>query len=123
MVQATGARQETRVLSCTSITRDDVQNSQGENLGKIKEIMIDVNKGTVSYAVLSFGGFMGLGDKLFAIPWSAMGIDQQSERIILDVPKEKLENAPGFDKDNWPDSADSAWLGQVYDYYGSERYW
>ncbi|MDO8879594.1 MAG: PRC-barrel domain-containing protein [Coriobacteriia bacterium] len=113
----------TRMLSASTLSGNPVVNGQGEDLGSIKELMLDINGGTVVYAVLSFGGFLGLGDKLFAIPWDAMTVEAGSERLVLDVPKEKLENAPGFDKDDWPETGDDEWLGAVYDYYGSERNW
>lgn len=113
----------TQVLSASSLSGNPVVNAQDEDLGNIKEFMLDAHRGTVAYAVLSFGGFLGFGDKLFAIPWSAMTVDAENERFVLDVPKEKLEQAPGFDQDNWPDAADETWLGEVYDYYGAERYW
>src|SRR5512146_2098640 len=95
-----------RVLSAGTLTGDHVRNSAGEDLGKIEEIMIDVPTGRVAYAVLSFGGFLGLGDKLFAIPWDPLSLDETTHKFLLNVPKSRLENAPGFDKNNWPDMAD-----------------
>jgi sporulation protein YlmC with PRC-barrel domain len=123
MTHHEGTMTGTRVLSASSLSGNAVVNGQGEDLGNIKELMLDINRGTVAYAVLSFGGFLGLGDKLFAVPWDAMTVEADRERFVLDVPKEKLENAPGFDKDNWPETGDDEWLGGVYDYYGAERYW
>jgi sporulation protein YlmC with PRC-barrel domain len=114
-----------RVLSATTIIGDKVVNTAGEQLGSIKELMIDLDAGRIAYAVLSFGGFLGFGDKLFAIPWEAMTIDTENHQFILDVDKEVLENAPGFDKDNWPDNAkyEAGWLLGVYEYYGYSPYW
>ncbi len=83
--------------------------------------MLDVQTGEVCYAVLSFGGFLGLGDKLFAVPWQSLKLDTANKRFTLDVNKEKLESAPGFDKDNWPDMADSSWQNTVHSYYGSDK--
>ena len=114
---------ETRVLSASSLTGDKVRNSQDEDLGKIEELMVDTATGRIAYAVLSFGGFLGVGDKFFAIPWAALRLDLQNECFILDVPKEKLKNAPGFDKSEWPNMADLRWGGSIYDYYGQEPYW
>ena len=94
------------MLSSDSICSDRVRNAAGEDLGKIEELMIDVNTGRVAYAVLSFGGFMKLGNKLFAIPWEALTLDPQNKQFVLNVDKARLENATGFDKDNWPDMAD-----------------
>lgn len=112
-----------QVLSASSLMNEPVINPQGESLGKVEDYMLDLDKGCVSYAVLSFGGILGMGDKLFAIPWQAMTVDTDRKAFILDVPKERLENAPGFDKDNWPQYPDQEFMGNVYDYYQVERYW
>jgi sporulation protein YlmC with PRC-barrel domain len=112
-----------QVLSATTMIGDDVRNARGEKLGELEEIMIDLDRGQVAYAVLSFGGFLGFGDKLFAIPWEALTVDTQAEEIVLDIPKEKLEDAPGFDKDNWPEVTDREWVNEVHVYYGFDPYW
>jgi len=95
----------------------------GEELGKINEIMIDIPSGRVAYAVLSFGGFLGVGDKLFAVPWSVLTLDEDKKCFILDVDKHTLETAPGFDKDKWPDMSEPIWRSEVFRYYGAEPYW
>ncbi|MFN7993235.1 MAG: PRC-barrel domain-containing protein [Bryobacteraceae bacterium] len=112
-----------RVLSASTLAGDRVRNSAGEDLGKIEELMIDVTAGRVAYAVLSFGGFLGMGSKLFAVPWDALTIDEENHEFFMNVDKQTLENAPGFDKDNWPDMADTSWGAQVYDFYGKRPYW
>jgi sporulation protein YlmC with PRC-barrel domain len=111
------------VLSASSITGDKVVNRQGDDLGRIEEIMLDIDDDRVAYAVLSFGGFLGIGDKLFAVPWKALEIDAEKQCFVLDVPKERLENAPGFDKDEWPDFADRSFGRDIYEYYAVETYW
>ena len=105
-------------LSATSIIGTGVRNKQGDNLGDIKDLMIDTTKGHISYAVVSFGGFLGMGDKLFAVPLEAFQVDTEDEKFILDVTKDKLENAPGFDKDNWPTTATNDFVRDVYTHYG-----
>ncbi|MDX1688556.1 MAG: PRC-barrel domain-containing protein [Candidatus Promineifilaceae bacterium] len=112
-------------LSASTLIGDDVRNRHGEDLGNVEEIMLDVNSGRIAYAVLSFGGFLGLGDKYFAIPWAALSVDTEEHALVLDVDKETLESAPGFDKDDWPQTlnGDDAWLVEVYDYYGYPPYW
>lgn len=112
-----------RVLSASTICGDSVVNSQGEKLGKIEELMIDLENGRVAYAVLSFGGFLGIGDKLFAIPFEALELDPDHHRFVLDVSREKLEQAPGFDKNDWPDFADPRFGQEVYGYYDITTYW
>ena len=108
------------VLSASTLIGDDVRNNAGETLGKIEEIMVDINTGSVAYAVLSFGGFLGMGDKLFAVPWQAMQIDLDEHEFVLDVDEERLKNAPGFDKDNWPEGADPTFMEEVYSFYKVE---
>jgi sporulation protein YlmC with PRC-barrel domain len=108
---ATGARTRyiPKVLRATEMAGWKVRNPAGEDLGKIEELMIDVMAGRIAYAVLSFGGILGMGDKLFAVPWEALTVRPADEIFILDVPKERLENAPGFDKDEWPMTGDREW--------------
>lgn len=107
-----------RTLSSSSLNGDKVYNAQGEHLGKIEDLMIDIENGRVSYAVLSFGGFLGIGDKLFAIPWGALRVDEDQEIVTLDIDKEMLEAAPGFDKDNWPDLSSPDYERSLHSYYG-----
>jgi sporulation protein YlmC with PRC-barrel domain len=111
------------VLSGSSLKGDRVVNYKGEDLGKIEEIMIDLDRGRVAYAVLSFGGFLGVGDKLFAIPWQAFSVDTTKKQLILNADKALLEQAPGFDKNNWPDMADLSLGSTLYGYYGYKPYW
>ncbi len=106
-----------RVLAASTLAKDSVFNLRDENVGSIKEIMIDVPTGRVAYAVLSVGGFLGMGERLFAIPWAALTLDEDRKRFILDVDKQRLENAPGFDKDVWPDMADVSWGSTVSSYW------
>jgi len=108
-----------RILSASSLSSDDVYNPKGEKLGSIKELMLDIENGKVSYAVLSFGGFLSLGEKLFAVPWSALKVDTKNKRLVMDTSEERLKNAPGFDTDNWPDMADPTWEKSVHAYFSS----
>lgn len=112
-----------KTLSAHSLTGNGVVNPQGEGLGKIEEIMIDLNNGQVAYCVLSVGGFLGMGDKLFAIPWQAMTVDTERKVFVLNVEREMLKNAPGFDRHNWPDMEAEDWLVGVYNFYGYNPYW
>ena len=111
------------VLSADSLAGDSVVNLDGEDMGHIKDLMIDVYHGTVAYAVVSFGGFLGLGDKLFAIPFGALTIDQKNKRFILDLDRDRLEKAPGFDKNEWPDMSLTDYRNDLYEYYQVEPYW
>ncbi|MFN6943813.1 MAG: PRC-barrel domain-containing protein [Cytophagaceae bacterium] len=89
-------------LTASSIIGDRVENSKGETLGDIKDVMLDIQNGKIEYVVMEFGGFLGLGEKLFAIPFGALELNPKKQAFIVDWKKETVENAPGFDKDHWP---------------------
>jgi len=112
-----------RTLSASSITGDTVKNAQGENLGNVKDVMLDLDTGRIAYVVLSYGGVMGMGDKLFAVPWGAFSVDENDKKLILNVDQETLKNAEGFEKSNWPDTADPAWGERIHQHYGVSPYW
>jgi sporulation protein YlmC with PRC-barrel domain len=105
------------LLSASTITGDEVCNMQDEKLGKIQDVMLDMSEGKIRYAVLASGGFLGMGDRLFAVPWKALKQDTANKRFMLDVDVERLKKAPGFDKDEWPNMADAAWNSTVESYY------
>lgn len=111
------------VMDAKTLTGDSVVNTAGDDLGKIEAIMLDVTSGQIAYAVLSFGGFLGMGTKLFALPWGALTLDAVDKRFVLDATKDKLENAEGFDKDSWPSMADPAWAERIHAYYNVSPYW
>jgi sporulation protein YlmC with PRC-barrel domain len=112
-----------RLMTASTLEGDDIVNRQGDTLGELEEIMLDVSTGRIAYAVMSAGGFLGMGDKLFAIPWSALTLDPENHCFILDADKARFENAPGFDKDHWPSMADTTWANEVHSYYGQRPYW
>lgn len=105
------------LMGANTLLGNEVSNDKGEDLGDIKEIMLDMRTGNVSYAVLSFGGFLGMGKKLFAVPWNALTLDTVNKRFILNIDKERLKDAPGFDPDQWPNMADPAWSKEIHSYY------
>lgn len=110
------------VMSATTLIGDKVVNFQGEDLGKIEELMIDLESGRINYAVLSFGGFLGIGDKFFAIPFQSLRLDTENKCFVLNMEKEHLRNAPGFDKGNWP-TMTHAWGEEIHRYYNVTPYW
>lgn len=101
------------ILSSSTLTGDQVVDPSGEKLGTLRDIMIDVEAGAVAYAVLTRGGFGGLGEKLFAVPWHLLRLDGDNRRLVLDVDPEVLDDSPGFDPDNWPSFTDEAWRADV----------
>ena len=108
------------LMGADTLIGDSVVNAQEEDLGDIKEIMLDMQTGQVAYAVLAFGGFLGLGEKLFAVPWQALHLDTVNKRMVLNVDKERLKNAPGFDKHSWPDMSDMNWASGIHSFYGTD---
>ncbi|CUI04925.1 PRC-barrel domain-containing protein [Massilia antarctica] len=109
------------LMGADTLIGDNVVNAQEDDLGEIKEIMLDMRTGQVAYAVLAFGGMLGLGEKLFAVPWQALHLDTVNKRFVLNVEKERLKNAPGFDPDAWPDMSDVGWAKQIHGFYGIDN--
>jgi sporulation protein YlmC with PRC-barrel domain len=110
-------------LKASSIIGTDVINTAGEDLGDIKDVVIDSTTGRVAYAVVEFGGFLHMGAKLFAIPFSAFAYDHEKNKYVLNESKARLEAAPGFDADKWPALGDEKWNRDVYKYYQRAPYW
>ena len=106
------------LIKASSLKDTKVKNKANEDLGKIDDFVMHLDSGKIAYAVLSFGGVLGIGNKLFAVPWNALSTDRGTHEFILDVPKERLKNAPGFDKDNWPDMANPDWGENIHKFYG-----
>jgi sporulation protein YlmC with PRC-barrel domain len=98
------ANHPVRILTASSIIGDKVMNSAGEDLGRIMDIMLNLNDGNIEYVVISYGGFLGVNRKYFAVPFNALVIDTDKHAFIFDQSKESFETHPGFDKDHWPES-------------------
>lgn len=115
-----------QLLSASSINGTIVENRKGDNIGNIKDLMIDTQTGEIAYAVLAVDtGFLNLGSKFFAVPLQALEFDFENKLILMDINPERLENAPGFDKENWPSGPQSDFIESVYDFYEvvrAERY-
>jgi sporulation protein YlmC with PRC-barrel domain len=107
------------LMGADTLLGNDVYNKDAEDLGDIKEFMIDMATGKIAYAVLSYGGVMGMGDKLFAVPWGALALDTENKRFTLNVLKDSLKDAPGFDKNRWPSMSDKTWASGVHRFYGT----
>jgi sporulation protein YlmC with PRC-barrel domain len=109
---------EFQLLRSDQALRHEVINTRGQRIGKIEDIVIDTTLERIAYAVLSFGGFLGLGEKWFAVPWSAFEPSPGFRTLTLAVSKEALKKAPGFDKNDWPDMTDHSWATAVHDAFG-----
>ncbi len=93
-----------RFLTASSIIGDKVHNANGEHMGKIQDIMIDITSGKIEYVVIEFGGFLTIGEKYFAIPFNLLTVDPGKKAFIFNQSKEMLEKAPGFDLNHWPET-------------------
>jgi sporulation protein YlmC with PRC-barrel domain len=114
-----------QALSATTIIGDEVHNYEGESLGKIEDLMIDINTGQIAYVILSFGGMLGIGNKLFAVPWPSLRLNAEEKVFEMNADKELLQEAPGFDKDDWPEirETEDTWLVSIFEYYEQPPYW
>jgi sporulation protein YlmC with PRC-barrel domain len=111
------------LMRASKVAGMDVRNPANENLGDIQDIVLEQETGSIAYAALSFGGFLGMGDKLFAVPWGALKPTTDGKAFTLDIPKERLQKAPGFDKKNWPDLNNHQWAVDIHTYYSVKPYW
>jgi sporulation protein YlmC with PRC-barrel domain len=110
-------------VKASAIIGSGVFNPKGESLGEIKEIVIDPRIGKVAYVVVAFGGFLGLGEKLFAIPFSSFAYNVAGGHYVLEISPDRLKEAPGFDADHWPAMSDEKWNLEVHHFYGGSPYW
>ncbi len=110
-------------MSASSLIGDEIRNNQNDTLGSVHDIMVDCESGRVAYVVMTSGGFLGMGNKLFAIPMSALTLDTQAKCLRMDANKKTFENAEGFDKDNWPNMADSNWETTNHHAFNARPYW
>lgn len=110
-------------MAAGSFEGDTVVTAQGDYLGELEEVMIDVCAGRVAYAVVSIGGFLGIGETYLAIPWRALTLDTDNRQFILDVDSQRMKNAPSFDKEHWPSMSDERWAREIHDYYRTRPYW
>jgi len=112
-----------RIMAADTLEGNNVKNRADESIGEINHIMLDVPSGRIAYAVMAVGGFLSMGEKYFAIPWSALTLDTKEKCFRLDVNKERLSQAEGFDKDHWPTMADEKWARDLHTYYNARPYW
>ena len=116
-VSLVDAKDKSGVLKASELIGMKVEGSDGKNLGKIRDLVIDPEDGDIEYAVLDFGGFLGIGDKYFAVPWDALNKTENGKKIALDTTKRDLKKAPGFDKNHWPDLSDQQQAVVIYEFY------
>ena len=115
--------EQPRLMTAGFLAGTRVLNRQDEVLGQIEDIVIDVPRGRIAYAAMASGGLLGLGERLFAVPWTALRYDAGRQCCVMDARKETFENAPGFDKDHWPTQPQREWHVGVHHHYGVPPYW
>ena len=107
-----------QMMSALTVAGDSVKNSAGENLGRIEDLVIDVQSGRVNYAVLSFGGFLGIGDDHYPLPWQSLKYDTSLGGYVTGVTETQLKGAPHYRNDNTWNWSDPSRTRAVNDYYG-----
>jgi len=112
-----------RLIAASQVSGTVVYNPQGERLGKIEDLMIDKVSGRIPYAVLSFGGFLGIGDRYYPLPWPQLRYDTGMGGYVVNLDKRMLDNAPSYAAGATPDWNDDTWGRSVYGYYKTDPYW
>lgn len=111
------------IIPSETLAGNAVVNRDDEELGTLAHIMLDVPGGRIAYAVLGCGGVFGIGERLHAVPWSALELDPERQCFVLDIERQRLDAAPRFDHEHWPTMADPRWATEVHQYYGVRPYW
>ncbi len=109
-----------KIVNANNVIGVEVKNTRGDDLGEVEALMLDKITGKVCYVVLSYGGFLGMGDKLFALPWEIFSYDPTDDCFTIPLDEEKLRNSPGFDQDHWPDMSSAAWRDSINRYYRTD---
>ena len=112
-----------RLISAANVHGTDVYDVAGEKLGTLDTVMIDKQTGRIAYAVLSFGGFLGIGDKHHPMPWQTLRYDTARQGYVVDLDRSMLEGAPVYGADDRNLLDDETFGRRVHDYYGVEPFW
>jgi hypothetical protein len=121
--ESVAAAETFELISADKVEGTEVYNRAGDNLGSIYRLMIDKLSGRVVYAVMSFGGFLGIGERYHPLPWSMLTYDPAQGGYVVDIDRDLLEGAPTYAADETPEWADPTWGRSVHDYYGVRGYW
>jgi sporulation protein YlmC with PRC-barrel domain len=111
------------VMSADALVGRDVENRQGEEFGEVADLAIDLSSGRIAYVILEYGGWLGLGEKLAAVPWKALKADVSNPQVTMDINEDKLKTLPSFARQEWPQTLDRQWLANLYNRYGEKPYW
>lgn len=111
------AKDKSGVLKASDLIGMKVEGADGKKLGDIKDMVVDPEDGSIEYVVLDFGGLVGIGDKYFAVPWEAVELSSNNKKLLIGATKKDLKDAPGFDKNQWPDLSDQDQVTTIYEFY------
>lgn len=114
---------ETKMVPVSRLIQYEVINSRNEDMGQVQNIILDVAEGKIAFVVVAFGGILGISDKWFALPWEIVKWSPLNKKFVINMPREVLKNAPGLDKDKWPEEINISWLRSCYNHYGCTPYW
>ncbi|WP_029007386.1 PRC-barrel domain-containing protein [Azospirillum halopraeferens] len=112
-----------RLLSADGLRSLQLRGADGEEVGAIQEVVVDPRNGRIAYAVVELGGFLGIGERYFPVPWAVFETGVRGEGLVLKVPRERLVTAPQYTRDHRPDMSDRQWALALHTYYGVEPYW
>ena len=113
----------TRAIRANKVIGTSVKNAAGESIGKVEDVVLDKKSNNIMYAVVGFGGFLGMGEKYHPIPWSTLNYDDGAGAYIVDFTKEQLKSAPSDSLDELTKNDGSAYRDRTFDYYKAPRYW
>ena len=111
------AKDKSGALKASQLMGMKVEGADGKKLGDIKDMVVDPDDGSIEYVVLDFGGLVGIGDKYFAVPWDAVELSSDNKKLLVGATKKDLKEAPGFDKNHWPDFSDQSQVTMIYEFY------
>jgi hypothetical protein len=117
------ARETGRLIASDKVEDTPVRRPNGDRIGTIQRVMIDKRTGRVGYAVMTFGGFLGIGEDYYALPWSMLTYNEALDAYELDITEDQLRGAPVHDTGDRFDWDDRRWAQQVHDYYRVPPYW
>ena len=106
-----------RLISSDKVEGTPVYNPKGERLGKVHHLMIDKYTGHVAYAVMSFGGFLGIGEKYYPLPWKMLTYDPRMGGYVVDLDRDRIEKAPSYTDRDMPDWSDRSYIKRIEEYW------
>jgi len=112
-----------RLIAADQVEGTSIYNPAGESLGSVEDVLIDKVSGKIAYAVVGFGGFLGIGDRHYPLPWEKLKYNTAMGGFVVDLDRRVLEGAPSYATDETVWWEDPAWGKRVYDYYGARPYW